>query len=183
MASGTLSFHYFILSLLAQQPMSGYDIKQFLQALGWMIGNPSFGAIYPALHSLSENNLASVQVESRADKPMRKVYTITQQGRETLRKWASQTASADASETPKSSVMQLFLVADFSEAGLVSHLQKRRVRVAEHCSMLEQMVQNLGTQSNHGQCLAIEYGLAMANTELQWLDLTLERLAVHSEMG
>ena len=29
---------------LAQQPMSGYDIKRFLKGLSWLIGSPSSGS-------------------------------------------------------------------------------------------------------------------------------------------
>ena len=47
MPTGNRDFRYFILGLLSQQPMSGYDAKQYLESLGWLVGNPSFGAIYP----------------------------------------------------------------------------------------------------------------------------------------
>jgi DNA-binding PadR family transcriptional regulator len=55
MVAGSLSFRYFVLELLAQQPMSGYDIKRLLAHLSWLIGGASFGNIYPALHALLEN--------------------------------------------------------------------------------------------------------------------------------
>ena len=46
MAAATVSLRYFILGLLTQQPMSGYDIKRSLKGLIWLIGNPSGGSLY-----------------------------------------------------------------------------------------------------------------------------------------
>ena len=34
MTAGAVSFRHFILGLLKQQPMSGYDIKRLLKGLG-----------------------------------------------------------------------------------------------------------------------------------------------------
>ena len=55
MPTGTGSFRYSILGLLTHEPMSGYDIKRFLESLGWLVGSPSYGSIYPALHALLED--------------------------------------------------------------------------------------------------------------------------------
>jgi DNA-binding PadR family transcriptional regulator len=52
MAAGTVSLRYFVLGLLAQEPMSGYDIKRFLKGLNWLIGSPSDGSLYPNLRAL-----------------------------------------------------------------------------------------------------------------------------------
>ena len=48
--SGTVKTRHLVLGLLARQPMSGYDIKRFFKSLSWLIGSPSFGSRYPALH-------------------------------------------------------------------------------------------------------------------------------------
>jgi DNA-binding PadR family transcriptional regulator len=50
-----------ILGLLAQQPMSGYDIKRFLKSLSWLIDSPSFGSIYPTLRALREDDLVTME--------------------------------------------------------------------------------------------------------------------------
>ena len=65
MAGSTVSFRYFVLGLLAQRSMSGYDIKRFLKSLSWLIGSPSFGSLYPALHALLKDELVTVKVAPR----------------------------------------------------------------------------------------------------------------------
>jgi DNA-binding PadR family transcriptional regulator len=77
--------------------MSGYDIRQTMKRLGWLIGSPSFGAIYPALHALLENERVTVEVVSRPDRPPRKLYSITETGRQALGEWIATSDSSHES--------------------------------------------------------------------------------------
>jgi DNA-binding PadR family transcriptional regulator len=56
----TLSPWQFVLGLLAQQPMSGYDIKRLLKSLGWLVDSPGFGGLYPALRALLGHGLVTM---------------------------------------------------------------------------------------------------------------------------
>ena len=179
MTTGSQSFRYFILGLLAQQPMSGYDIGCFQKSLDWLLGSPSFGAIYPALHALLGDGLVSVEVVSRPDKPLRKIYTITKSGHQALEEWVAQPTASNM--TLKAFIMQLILVGDFAQVGLAAHLQQRREMVAANHSALEQTAVELGAQASEGQRLAMEYGLAMASAELAWLDSRMDQLVVDPE--
>jgi PadR family transcriptional regulator AphA len=175
MSAGSISFRHFILGLLTQQPMSGYDIKRVLKSLGWLLGNPSFGSLYPALHTLLKDSLAVVDVDSRQNKPSRKIYSITEAGRQALEEWINQPVGPNTSI--KAFVMRLVLADNLSNAGLISQLYQRRAQVATHRADLEQMVQELDDQTSSGQRLALDYGLALADSELAWLDSALNRLS------
>ena len=87
-----VSLRHFILGLLTQRPMSGYDIKRMLKSLSWLIGEPSFGSLYPALKALEQDDLVTMELEERANKPSRKLYNITEAGIRTLDEWISQPA-------------------------------------------------------------------------------------------
>ncbi len=82
--ANNVSTRHFILGLLTRQPMSGYDIKRFLKQLSWLVDSPSFGSLYPALHALLKDDRVTVEVIPRQDKPPRKIYTITEAGRQVL---------------------------------------------------------------------------------------------------
>jgi PadR family transcriptional regulator AphA len=174
MTARSVSFRHFILGLLSQQPMSGYDIKRVLKSLGWLIGDPSFGSLYPALHALLRDGLTTMEVRPRQDKPPRKVYSITDAGRQVLQEWVNQPAS---NASLKAFVMRLNLADSLSPAGLVAHLKQRRAQVAAHRATLEQADRTLNEDDDLGQQLALNYGLALANAELTWLDHTLDRLS------
>ena len=146
MTTATVSSRHFILGLLAQKPMSGYDIKHFLKSLSWLIGSPSFGSLYPALHNLLKDNLVTVKVLPREGKPSRKIYSITEAGREALAEWINQPAKSSA--PLKAFVMHLILADSFSPAGLIVHLQQRRAQVAAHHDTLEQTGGALDEETN-----------------------------------
>ena len=118
--------------------------------------------------------MATVEVSSRPNGPLRTLYSITDPGRAALEAWVTQpTASSDK---PKSFVMHLIMVGDLSRDCLVEHLDQRRQAVAAQQVTLEQMVSDLSEQTNTGHRLALEYGLATTTAELRWLDETLARL-------
>jgi DNA-binding PadR family transcriptional regulator len=181
MAKGSVSFRYFILGLLTKRSMSGYDIRRLLRSLGWLLGNPSFGAIYPALHALLKDDLVTVEVVPHPTRPPRKIYTITEAGRQALREWVEQPPSSSIGL--RAFVMHLILAGDSNRAGLVAHLRQRRESVAKHHAVLEQAVGELGEQASAGELVAIEYGMAIARAELAWLDGKLEHLATETGTG
>jgi len=171
----TVSIRHLILGLLTQQPMSGYDIKRFLKSLGWLIDSPSFGSIYPTLRALREDDLVTMEVVPRQGKPPRKIYTITETGRQALREWIDQPVAPDASL--KTFVMRLILTSNFSHTGLISHLQQRRSQVAVHHTTLRQIAEAMDGTMDSGQRLTFDYGLTLATAELAWLERTLEQLS------
>jgi DNA-binding PadR family transcriptional regulator len=175
MAAGTVSLRYFALGLLAQQPMSGYDIRRFLRSLSWLIGSPSAGSLYPVLRTLPDEGLATVETIPSLDRPPRKIYTITQAGRQQLQAWVDQPAVAKA--PLKAFVMRLLLAGSFSLDRLTAHLQQRRAQVASHHDALHQAVSTLQMEDDLGQYLAMDYGKALAAVELDWLDRTLRELS------
>lgn len=79
-----------LLSILSQAgaPMYGYRIAKE------MSGDGDFqlikqGALYPVLKSLEKNELLSSRVEPSISGPPRRYYTITEAGREALKRWQS----------------------------------------------------------------------------------------------
>ena len=159
--------------------MSGYDIKRFLQSLGWLVGNPSFGSIYPALHALLKDDLATVEVFSFANKPPRKIYSITEKGQRVLKEWLQQ-PTVDGGQL-KDFVMRLLLSEQLAREGLVDHLQTRREQVAAHLVALEKMQSEMEDKDNIGQQLVLSYGMAIAATEIGWLDERLSTLSLAVE--
>jgi len=172
-----VSIRHLILGLLTQQPMSGYDIKRFLKSLSWLIDSPSFGSIYPTLRALREDGLVTVEVAHRQGKPPRKIYTITEAGRQVLGEWMGQPVAPGASL--RTFVMRLILASNFSHTGLIAHLQQRRSQVAVHYATLKQMAEAVDGTMDSRQRLAFGYGLTLATAELAWLDSTLEQLSQH----
>jgi hypothetical protein len=72
--------------------------------------------------------------------------------------------------------MCLILADIFSQDMLIVHLEQRRDQVIAHRTTLEETTRTLDQEKASRRRLAAEYGLALANAELTWLDSTLDRI-------
>lgn len=154
--------------------MSGYDIKCYLKGLTWLIGSPSFGNLYPTLHGLLVDGLTTVEECSRGSKASRKVYSVTDEGRAAAEEWVRRPIRPNA--PLRSFLMRLILADVCSPTGLIAHLEQRRAWVASQQEALEQERESWDGRDGSEQGLAYDYGLALAQTELAWLDEALGRL-------
>lgn len=82
-----MSLKYALLGLLSYQPMTGYELKQFFDSSIAHFWNAELSQIYPTLKSLEDANFVSKHVEVQENRPNRKIYAITDEGREDLLRW------------------------------------------------------------------------------------------------
>lgn len=87
-----MTINHAILGILSYQPMTGYDLKKIIQDSTYMHWSGNNNQIYKALVELLENGFVSNEVQYQENSPSKKIYTVTQEGREELRKLASSTA-------------------------------------------------------------------------------------------
>lgn len=72
----------------AKGPMYGYQIAKQIEAAAGDVPMMKHGALYPVLRSLETSGLLSSSVEPSVSGPPRRYYTVTEEGRVTLREWA-----------------------------------------------------------------------------------------------
>ena len=73
-----------LLLLLSEKPMYGYEIIRELEKRFSGYWKPKAGTIYPALEKLEKNHLLTSRVEFREEAPDRKHYALTEAGRSEL---------------------------------------------------------------------------------------------------
>ena len=73
-----------LLLLLAERPMYGYEIIRELEQRFSGFWKPKTGTIYPALEKLEGNKLVTSRIEFMEDVPDRKHYALTNKGRDEL---------------------------------------------------------------------------------------------------
>lgn len=81
-----------VLGLLAIRPMSGYDLSRSYRRALQQIWYAPLGQIYPTLRTMQRDGLLRVTVKVQHDRPNRKVYNLTSEGRSLLVMWLSQPA-------------------------------------------------------------------------------------------
>ena len=82
-----MSIEHAILGLLNLRPLTGYDIKKMFAGSAVIYWSGNNNQIYTTLVKLHENELVTVEVELHADRPSRKIYSITAKGQAELKKW------------------------------------------------------------------------------------------------
>lgn len=75
---------FFILCVLHQRPMHGYDIAGEVERCTRGSCSPTEGTIYPALREFEEGKYVTCETEVVSGR-MRKVYTLTDKGREAFK--------------------------------------------------------------------------------------------------
>lgn len=80
-----------LLLLLAEAPAHGYDLIERLQPFGFELSDPA--TVYRTLRQIEEQGLARSRWELGDRGPARRVYTITDDGRELLAAWTQTLAS------------------------------------------------------------------------------------------
>ncbi|HYH38427.1 MAG TPA: PadR family transcriptional regulator [Azospirillum sp.] len=75
---------FFILSVLHQRPMHGYDIARAVERTTNGCCSPTEGTIYPALREFEEGGYVTSEAEVVSGRE-RKVYTLTDKGREAFK--------------------------------------------------------------------------------------------------
>ena len=72
------------LGMLTDGPASGYDMKKNFESSFGHFFPAGYGSIYPALATLARNGLVEFEEVPQEGRPDRKVYSITEAGRESL---------------------------------------------------------------------------------------------------
>ena len=74
---------YGLLSLLSTEPMTGYDLTLKINKF-W---RSTHSAIYPLLSEMEEKGYVKSTFEKQSGKPDKKIYKLTDQGKELLHDW------------------------------------------------------------------------------------------------
>lgn len=85
-----MSLPHVILTVLSTQNATGYDItKQFSSSIGYF-WKASHQQVYRELNKMAQNGLLTCVLEPQDGKPDRKIYSITDAGRDALGEWFKQ---------------------------------------------------------------------------------------------
>jgi DNA-binding PadR family transcriptional regulator len=82
-----VSLKHALLGLLTYQPMTGYELKQFFDTTVKHFWSAELSQIYPTLKALEEQRWVEMHVQVQENRPNRKVYELTNEGREEFRRW------------------------------------------------------------------------------------------------
>lgn len=153
------------LAILFDGDASGYEIrKKSTEGEFSYFVEASFGSIYPALARLEEEGLVTATVEQQDGRPAKKVYSITQTGRNAFLESLYDDPGEDVFRSP------FLLFARYAEhlpAGLVGHRVKERIAMlADHIRELQDMREKFDRPADRW---VIDFGLTMQKVAEDYL--------------
>jgi DNA-binding PadR family transcriptional regulator len=172
---GIMSHRHLILGLLMEQPMSGYDIKKYVQTALRAVTNASYGTLYPALHKLLSEGAVEVQEIPQENRPAKKIYQITAQGRQELLTWLEQPPLDD--RVRREFLLKLYLAGHHMPDQVLNLISTRRGQTE---AVLRSLNSERLTISDPEQGWLLNYAITMCRAELDWLDQIEQQLDINS---
>ena len=170
-----------ILGCLTIEPMSGYDIKQFLEQTVSHIWSESYGQIYPALRKLEEEGLIKGRDEPGERGQEKRVYRITDSGREKLKAWLHEPAQPVQARFEHS--LKLFFGHIVGPEVSLEHLDRLRRQTEADLARYRAWEEELGDWAEREPESRATYGLVVlrggvlySETVLEWCDESARRL-------
>jgi DNA-binding PadR family transcriptional regulator len=176
---------YALLGLLARQPLSGYDLAQYMKKRVGQMWSALPSQIYPELARIEAKRMVKHHVVEQHDyRPDKKVYEITEAGREALRQWVIE-------PTPVTARRDEFVLKAYSlwladpEQALTCFREQEQFhtkQLEEHEALLTRLTQEWGAALEQkdsplfGSSLAINYGIGYERNYVSWCQEVIKQL-------
>ncbi len=141
-----MDIQYAILGLLSWQSFSGYDLKKIISDSDLFYWSGNNNQIYHSLISLHKAGLVTQQVQPQESLPAKKIYSITDAGRDALRKWLL--SNPELPELHDNFLIQLAWAEPLSGEELDSLLAKYEEEIAVQLRMRQARAAQTGAAPN-----------------------------------
>jgi DNA-binding PadR family transcriptional regulator len=173
-----------LLGFLNYGPMTGYELKQYMDGSTSHFWNAKLSQIYTTLKALEQKGWIHSTIQVQEDRPDKRVYTITAEGRDNLKKWLADPPTESAAKN--SLLLKLFFAAQIDRGTLFAllHMQKNlHQRQADfYRTETRDMIQNILQQNPSLRKdglfweAARRFGELLEETYVKWLDETINSL-------
>ncbi|MBN1581233.1 MAG: PadR family transcriptional regulator [Anaerolineae bacterium] len=177
-----MSLQHAILGFLNYKPFSGYDLKKVFDTSVRHFWSADQSQIYRTLSRLTDRGLVELEYVEQEDRPDRKVYHITEAGREALRQWLH--APLPFEKSRHAPLIQVFFAGQLEDEQILNmfECQAEQVRallahyqtVPAQAEPYSQMVGS--ARETYFWMLTLEMGAKLAEAQLAWLEDVIERI-------
>ena len=170
-----MSLKHALLGFLNYGPHTGYELKKVFDLSVAHFWSAELSQIYPSLKTLESEGLVEMKVEVQADRPNRKVYSITDDGRRELIDWLA--TPAEAYQVREPLLVKFFFAAAGGKDNLLGVLRhradelRRRIEGYRLGLALVETYSHAARLEREEICwrLTIDYGIAHTQATLDWI--------------
>ena len=182
------TLEYAILAGLMHEPRSGYDLTKWLELVASHFWPAKHSSVYPALAGLERSGLVAHEVMPSEQGPDRKVYSLTETGREALLSWVLE--PAEDTQIRDEQLVKSLCYGFLPKESALTMLRKARERRVEKLAMFEKLQRGLegglNPEGNEepiagpaylGTLLVIKRGVRSQRSYVEWCDEAMEIVA------
>ncbi len=178
-----MSLKHALLGILTVHPMTGYELKQFFDSSVQHFWNAELSQIYPTLKSLEEAAYVDKRVEIQESRPNRKIYDITESGREEFARWVR--APQPAGDMRDPFLIKLFFGTELPVEDILVLLRRQmeeQQKVLAFCETVlrERIRESVAKHDSPRQglfwTLTLEMAIAYRRTYIDWCEKSMALL-------
>ncbi|NWF67493.1 MAG: PadR family transcriptional regulator [Chloroflexi bacterium] len=187
---------YVLLGGLNYRPLTGYQLKQWVDQTTRHFWHAHSSQVYRTLDSLEKSSLARSEIQEQDNRPDRRLYHITSAGRNDLLAWLAQPMT-EIEPTKDALIVRLFFSAQLDKATVLMQLHLQRALHQQQLDVLRgDIVEQIAAGRADNPDLArdaLMWEIARRNGELmeeayiRWLDEAIARIEaefdVHQKEG
>lgn len=175
-----MSLEHAILGFINYKPFSGYDLKKLFDKSVHHFWPADQSQIYRTLSRLSERGWASMEVVAQENRPSRKVFQITEEGKLELRQWLS--APLPWEESRSASLIQVFFSGQLEDEQILTTFERQAEMLRGLLSVYDQVPASVeqhkfdSPRESFFWMLTLECGVTMARAQLEWVEGVIQRI-------
>lgn len=184
-----MSLKYGLLGLLNYSDMTGYELaRAFKDSLSYF-WQAQTSQIYRELNKMEEQAFLTSRIEVQTDKPNKRIYSITESGKDQLRIWLDSKLPDELMPTRSEVLMRVFFSSGKSTAENIASFRHIRDVYQEHLKQLDAVngiIDGYREYANTGKDalyweLTADFGRAYSKMCIEWAEKCIERLEGQKE--
>lgn len=176
-----MSLKYALLGFIDVFPdTSGYDLKKYFEVSVNYYWSATHSQIYRTLDELNAEGFINQRIINQEDKPNRKVYTITENGKNSLVEWLKQ--PADLPAIRHELLVKLSYAAILPRKDILNLLEHYKQEVLDRLQTYQINNQRIVDNYTNGELekylwqLCLDSGFIYYRGELEWLEKAITKL-------
>lgn len=178
-----MSLSFGILGFLNYGPMSGYDLIKAFESSLQFFWHAQSSHIYLELKKLEKKGYISGETIVQSDRPNKRIFSITETGKQTFMNWLAEGAGEDATQFKSAFLMKVFFGGNMPPAQSAAILKKFKTDCETYLNKMgstSESIENYGSNKENYQTMywqfTVDFGYGFIKNCIEWADRCIQKL-------
>jgi len=177
-----LSLGNALLGLLNYRSMTGYDLKKTFDDTIDFFWSAQMSQIYRELNTLEEKGLVQSKIEPQEKRPDRKVYQLTEKGREAFLGWLTKFPNRLSHQKRSRFLMRIFFSSRIKLEELsfeIKRYKKEKEKQIKYLDKVKQLIREYSKDEKYKEeifywDIILDKGYRVNRAEIEWAERSME---------